>query len=189
MKAAPSGCPSSHFDPPQRRHTWSVLGISGPGIGYPPENFVRLYCPYHVHPADDTAHALHPIGMARIRGEHHEPDLPVGKEVKGEMPVSASLPLSPECCRRCNGDRRAPKLGLGPQEEEHLTQRIGRGFRPSLTFLFERAHQENQPLRQACATGQTAASSKRSDLPLNLPLRRPKVIQHVKVGNRRFVRR
>jgi hypothetical protein len=135
-------------------------------------HLVGLDQPHHVYPAHNSAHALHAIRVARIRWENHKSDRPVGKEVEGEMPVPVSLPLGPECCRWCDGDCRAPKIGRGPQEEEHLTQRIGRILRPSLTFLFASTHQEIQPVRYTFAIGQPAASSKRDDLSLNLSLRR-----------------
>ena len=84
------------------------------------------------------------------------------------------------------GHRRS---GACPQKQEHLPQEFGGVLPPSLPFLFECPQQEIQPARQAFAIGQPAAIPKRGDLSLNLPLRRSQLIEHVKVGNRRLVRR
>jgi hypothetical protein len=83
--------------------------------------------------------------MARIRREHHEPDLAIREEVDGEMFVPAPLPLSPERRRRGHGDRRVAKVGYVLKIEEHLPQRLWGMLPPLLPFLLGCFEQELQP--------------------------------------------
>ena len=101
-------------------------------------NLVRLNRSHDGHTPHDSTHALHTIRMARIRREHHKSDLPLGKEVDREMPIPISLPLAPERRRRRDGDHRAPEIGRGPQEEEHLPRESGEPSAQISPFLFER---------------------------------------------------